>query len=150
VKMPARSATRMMRVARYASPLEEEKYGIALLDAALGYIEALTSGPVQGKLPVAFDKLRIPVVRAGKKTKVRLESATVVEVGRARRDLLAPKKKIPRAPEEATLRTAFAKHVALKEVDVRVVAGTVRLGPIPLGLVPILAKALAAARLNAG
>ena len=81
---------------------------------------------------------------------MRLEAATVVEVGRARRDQLAPKKKVPRAPEEATLRAEFAKHPGLEEVDGRVVSGAVRLGPIPLGLSCLAGQSvLAAARATA-
>jgi hypothetical protein len=147
VKVKRRTAARMMRVAKYASPAEETTYGTALLDAALGYIEALTGGPVQGKLPIAFAKLRIPCVRDGKKTKRPLKEVIVAEVNRARLEILKPRKQDKRAPEEALLRAALAKDKALAGLDVRVIAGTLRFGPIPLGLVARLAKALAKAGL---
>jgi hypothetical protein len=147
VKVKKRTATRLMRVAKYASPADEAKYGPALLDAALGYIEATTGGPAQAKLPVAFDRLRIPLTRNGKKVRLRLAEVTVAEVNRARLELLRPKKPTA-APEESALRAAFAKDKALAEVDVRVVAGNIRLGPIPLGLASALAKALARAKID--
>ncbi len=55
-----RTAQRNMRVARYASPAEEERYGTTNLDAALGWLEA-KHGPLNGRLPVAFDKLKISI-----------------------------------------------------------------------------------------
>ncbi len=147
-KMAKRSATRMMRVARHASPKEEERYGVAVLDAALGYIEALTGGPVVAKLPVAFAKLRIPVVRSGKKTKVGLDVATVVEIRAATRALLRPKKADKVAPEEAKIRAALAKHKELADIEARVAAGSVRFGPVPLGLVALLNRVLARVNLD--
>ena len=48
VKEPRRTALRMTRVARYASPAEEAKCGTSILDAALSYIEAKTGGAVKG------------------------------------------------------------------------------------------------------
>jgi len=69
VKETLRTAQRNVRVAKYASPNQEQRYGTTLLDAALGCIEAKTGGPVRGKLPVRFEDLRIEVER--KKKKVR-------------------------------------------------------------------------------
>ncbi|HVY48078.1 MAG TPA: hypothetical protein VHB21_19455 [Minicystis sp.] len=150
VEMPARSAARMMRVARYASPAEEARYGVAVLDAALGYVEALTGGPARGKLPVAFARLKFPAVRNGKRVKVGLEAATVVDIRKATRALRQKEGGgVKRAPEEAALLAALAKDARLAAIEARVVAGSLRLGAVPLGLVDALAKALARAKLGA-
>jgi hypothetical protein len=78
---------------------------------------------VQGKLPIASAKLRIPCVRDGKKTKRALKDVIVAEVNRARLDVLKPREADKRAPEEAVLRAALAKDKELAGLDVRVVAG---------------------------
>ncbi len=68
-----------MRVARYASPREEETYGPTLLDAAVSYMEA-KYGVIEDSLPIAFDRLKIPVTREGKERRLLLAECTVVDV----------------------------------------------------------------------
>ena len=56
-----RNAYRFIRVARFASPTDEAKYGVTKLDAALSFIEAKIGAPLaHPPLPIAFDKLRFP------------------------------------------------------------------------------------------
>lgn len=48
----ARNAYRNIRVAKFASPREENKYGVAKLDAALAYIEAKLGAPLEDASPL--------------------------------------------------------------------------------------------------
>ena len=50
VKETLRTAQRMVRVARHASPVEEEKYGTAIVDAAFAYMEAKSGRAIGEKL----------------------------------------------------------------------------------------------------
>ncbi len=86
-----RTGWRWTRVARYASPRDEEKYGPTLLDAAISYMEA-KYGPVDDNVPVAFDRLKLPVVRAGAERRMPLAECTVVDVVAATRKLRKPKR----------------------------------------------------------
>ena len=56
-----RNAYRYIRVAKFASPRDESRYGVTKLDAALSFIEAKVGAPLaHPPLPIAFDKLRVP------------------------------------------------------------------------------------------
>jgi len=78
MKEEPRTAARYVRVARYASPRDEQTYGVAKLDAALGYIEAKLGKPLaHPPLPVSLDRLRIPTAEGASKS---LESATFAEL----------------------------------------------------------------------
>lgn len=152
VKVPKRTATRLMRVARYASPVEEAKYGTAVLDAALTYIEAITGGPIQGRLPVAFEKLRIPVEREGKTTKVSLTDATLREITAATQALLSKgssAKKSERPPAEKAFAAALKNEKALAGVTVIVRDGTVKFSAVPFEAVKLFIRALASVKLDA-
>ena len=48
-----RTAERNIRVAKYASPADEERYGATNLDAGIRWLEA-KHGPLGGRTPVAF------------------------------------------------------------------------------------------------
>jgi hypothetical protein len=55
-----RNARRFMRVAKLASPRDEETYGVSKLDAALAYVEAKLGHPLEHPpLPVHLSRLRI-------------------------------------------------------------------------------------------
>lgn len=151
VKMPIRSAMRNVRVARYASPAEEVKYGTALLDAALGYIEAMTHGPIEGRLPIAFDELRIPIQNKDATAKVQLIDATVEQVRSATRALLGATKKAParKSAEEQAIVGALRKGKGLGGVAVSVRNGQVRLGAFPVNAFAELVRALAGVKLPA-
>jgi len=102
-----RTAARNIRVAKYASPLDEETYGTTNLDAALAYLEA-KHGPLNGRLPVAFGALKIP--RGGKL--VAFAKLTAAEIGQATRALHKPK--TPAHAARAAYEKALAKHPAFK------------------------------------
>lgn len=144
-----RTAYRLMRVAKYASPREEAKYGTTVLDAALGYIEATTGGELSGPLPVAFERLRIPVVRGGETVKLPLEEATAEEISKAAR-IVAAKKGKARAssdPVEAALRKALAGNASTKAARATVRGGTVTFSGLPVASLVAFAKLLASVKL---
>jgi hypothetical protein len=147
VKAPKRTAMRLVRVARYASPAEEAKYGTAILDLALAYIEALTGGPIKGKLPIAFDKLKIPVERGGKVIKAPLAEASLREIREATRALLVKgsKSRYRRPPGEEALAAALRAEKALAEVTVSLSDGRVRFGAVPFASLSLFARAILAA-----
>lgn len=55
-----------MRVARYANPEEIEQYTPSRLELAISLVEAKNGGPLQGRTPIAFEKLRFAFKRDGK------------------------------------------------------------------------------------
>lgn len=123
----ARNAYRNIRVAKFASPREETRYGVAKLDAALAYIEAKIGAPlVEPPLPIAFDRLRIG------KRRLTLENARREDVEAATREL-TKKHAEPTSSAERAAREAFAKHPALKDVRVRVRNGLVTFTSVPAG-----------------
>jgi hypothetical protein len=52
------SLYRNLRVAKYASPDEIERYTVSRLDLAIAIVETKNGGPLQERTPIAFDKLR--------------------------------------------------------------------------------------------
>ncbi len=143
-----RSARRNMRVAKYASPDEEVRYGTSKLDAVLGFLDAKNGGPPRTRTPVDFEKLRIPVTRAGKTVAAKVEDATVEEIAAATR---AARRKTGTAPRKTSpVAAAVARELrsgALRGISVHVAAGKLALGDIPLAALPALAKALARIKL---
>mgnify|MGYP001613902009 CR=1 FL=1 len=136
-----------MRVARYASPDEEERSAVSKLDAALGYLDAKTGGAVKGRLPVAFDKLRIPVRRQAAATTVSLEDATVAEVRAATRALSAgPTRR--RSPRLVALSKALG-GAALKTITVSERNGRLHFGEVAAEHLADFARALAKVKLPA-
>lgn len=138
-----RTARRWMRVARYASPAEEARYGVSKLDAVIAYIEAKSGGALQGRLPVAFEKLKIPVERDGKSVQVPLDEATVDAVEAATRKLRRAEKKPPRAasPALVAITRALSKG-KLRGVSAKISGGKLMLGAVPLDALRDLADAL--------
>jgi hypothetical protein len=49
------------------------------MDALLDYLEA-RHGKIKGRLPVALDKIRIPVVRFGEEERAALSDVTVADL----------------------------------------------------------------------
>jgi hypothetical protein len=143
-----RTAKRNMRVAKYASPKDEETYGVTNIDAAIDYLEAV-HGPLARTLPVAFDRLRIPVVDGGgaHTERVAFKDLTAVEIQRATRLL---KSKGKRAEPEARARVAFeaalAKHPAFKRVRVSARAGLATFQDVPIASIGVFAKVIAATK----
>jgi len=144
-----RTALRCVRVAKYASPAEEARYGVAKLDAVLGYLEART-GPLRGRLPVDFRKLRLPVRRDGRERRVGVAEASVGEIRAAARALRR------RAGAEGSRQSPVVRAVAaalssgpLSGVRVRLAAGRLSFSDVPIDQLPAFAAALAAVRLPA-
>ncbi len=144
-----RTARRFIRVAKYATPQEEEKYGTTLLDAALSYVEATAGGPLAGPLPIAFERLRIPVTRDGKEARVPLSEATAEEIAKATRALLATKgkKRAASNPIEETLGKALASNAATKVVRATVRGGAATFSGVPVASIPAFGKTLASVKL---
>jgi hypothetical protein len=138
-----RTARRNMRVAKYASPAEEARFGTSKLDAALAYLEAKSGGALQGRLPVDFDKLRIPAERDGKPKSVLLADATVQEIAAATRKLSrqahAPH---PKASPVVAAVTKLFDTGALRGVSVRLAGGKVSIGSVPVEALTELGRAL--------
>lgn len=144
-----RSALRFVRVARYASPVEEARYGVAKLDAVLGYLEART-GPLRGRLPVDFRKLRLSVRRDGRARRLAVADATVAEIRAAAR-ALRRQAGAAGARQSPVVRavTAALPRGPLSEVRVRLAAGRLSFTNLPLDALPAFAAALAQVELPA-
>jgi len=144
-----RTARRFMRVAKYASPHEEERYGTTVLDAALGYVEATAGGPLAGPLPIAFERLRIPVTRKGKEVRVPLSEATAEEIVKATRAVAAKKGKTRAAPNpiEEALGKALARNAATNTARATVRAGVATFSGVPVASIASFAKTLAGVKL---
>lgn len=137
-----RNAYRYIRVAKFATPAEEEAYGTTKLDAALGYLEAKLGAPLaHPPLPIAFDRLRIPI----KNGTASLADARVEDIVAATRAL----KKTDRTPTssaERALREGLAKHDALSAIGVRVRAGKVTFSGVPLASLGVFSTQIARAK----
>ena len=141
-----RSAKRFVKVARYATPKEEETYGVSNLDAAIDYLEE-KHGPLGASLPVAFDRLKIPV-KDGKTTKlVPFAKLTALEIQRATRALRG-KGQTPTDRAEAAFARAFGKHPAFAHTRFNVTAGAVNVRGIPLAALGVFARVLAGVKLE--
>jgi len=135
----ARNASRYIRVARLASPKEEETYGITKLDAGLSFIEAkIGDMPAHPPLPIAFDRLRVPV--AGGRT-VPFAEARLEDLASATR-ALSKKPPTPSSHAERALLETFAKHPSFKNVRVRVRNGLASLHGIPIAALEVLGTLL--------
>jgi hypothetical protein len=148
-KETLRTAQRNVRVAKYASPADEQRWGTTLLDAALAYVEAKTGGPIRGKLPVRFEALKIDPPGDSEKKKLSLDEITVEQVKAATRGLLRSKNKdrARSSPAEQAVVAAIKKHRVLGEVSVDVSDGMLRLGRVPLRALGELAQALRSVKL---
>lgn len=146
-----RSAQRMIRVAKYASPDEEERYGVSLLDAAIALVEAKAGAPAKGHVPVDFAKLRVPVVREGQHQRVGLAEASVEEVRAATRTVTrggGGKGKAPPSPIVAAIAKVLASS-RLRGVKVSLAHGQLRLSGIGVDIFPEVVRALAKVKLPA-
>ncbi len=144
-----RTARRYMRVARFASPVEEARYGVSKLDAVLAFLEARAGKPF-GRLPIDFKRLRIPVQRDQRSRRLTVVSASVEEIRSATRLLLRSSGKP--APGSAPLVRAVVAALGtgrLGEVRVRLAGGKLSFSGVPADALPAFAAALAAAKVPA-
>ncbi len=140
-----RNAFRYIRVAKFASPRDEERYGTTKLDAALSYIEAKLGAPlVHPPLPIAFDRLRIPVRRAAVSAprSVSLEDARVEDVIAATRGLKTRAAK-PTSSVERAIKESLAKGGPFEDVRVRVRGGLIDFSHVPTAAFTAFLRALA-------
>ncbi len=142
LKTEPRTATRNMRVAKWADPSEEEKYGVTNLDAALRWLEA-KHGKLAERLPVAFDKLNIEVERDGELATVRFADLTAVDIDRATLRLRGKGgKRDASSKARRGLEKALAREPALAGVRVTVRGERAGFSAVPLAAIARFAKAL--------
>ncbi len=79
------SVYRHMRVAKYATPDDIERYTSSRIDAAITFVETKNGGPLKGRNPIDFAKLRFAFKREGKIVNKALADITMLEL----RDALA-------------------------------------------------------------
>jgi|GEM_PF-985183 len=145
-----RAARRFIRVARYATPAEEDRYGTSVLDAALGYIEARIGHPLDGPLPVAFDRLKIEVHRAGNKLRLPLDQVSVAEIAEATKALRKPTQGATRASDaQRALTRALRSTKALAGIRVQESNGLASFSRVPVAQLSAFARRLLAVKLPA-
>lgn len=137
-----RSATRNISVAEHATPAQEEQYGESNIAAALTFLEA-KFGKLGKSLPVAFERLKIPV-RNGTHTRMTLfPKATVAEIQAASRELQRKNAGEPVTDRtEAAIAKVLSKHAAFKNVQFSVRAGLVHVRAIPVASLDLFARVL--------
>jgi hypothetical protein len=139
LKESERTVRRLVRVAKFASPQEETRYGISKLDAALDWLEAKAGKP-RGALPVDFPRLRVPT----DDVTIAFEDATVEHLRAAtRKARRTPRAKSP--PMVRALRAALPKSLA--SITMSVTAGKLTLGNIDTNQIRTLAAFLAKTKL---
>jgi hypothetical protein len=144
VKEKLRTAQRNVRVAEHSSPREQEKYGMTLLDAAIGWMLARTGKPLGKKLPMKFGQVRIDVKRNGKSVKVGLGDATVEEVQAATAKLLGKtgRKAARLSDVERVLADVMKTEKVLGDLTVSVTGGVARFVGVPLAALDTFLDAL--------
>ena len=141
-----RSVQRNVRVARFASPRDEVKYGVTKLDAALALLEARAGKPL-GKVPVAFASLRIPV-KDGKTAKsVRFADATIEEINAATRATRASAgtSRVKKASQLLRALTAGLDGEAFASTHVHEANGTLSFTGVPIGALTAFVRIVSAA-----
>jgi hypothetical protein len=144
-----RNARRWMRVAKYATPDEERDVGVSKLDAAIKHIEARIGHPIDGTLPVAFDRLKIAVKRNGdvKKLLLRSEEVTVRDIDAATAELLRARRgELPAEHDaEDACRHELGKSKAFGDVDLKQRRGFMDFRGVPVGSLGLFAESVARA-----
>ena len=144
MKEEPRTARRYVRVAKFASPRDEETYGIAKLDAVLGYVEAKLGKPLaHPPLPVALDKLRIPTPEGTKS----IETATIEQIAAATTKLKGAASRRPSTATEKALKAKLGGVASLKRVDVTERNGFVSFVGVPVAAIDRFARAVLATKL---
>jgi hypothetical protein len=142
-----RNARRYARVARFCSPVDEARYGTTKLDAAIAFVEAKLGKPLEHPpLPVALDRLRIPV-KGGSKS---VGDATVAEIAAATSKLTASSRKRPATPARAALLAQLKKAASLRGVTVHEHAGLLSFTGVPVSAIHHFIGALTKAKLPVG
>ena len=136
------SVYRNMRVAKYASADDIERFTSSRLDAAITYVETKNGGPLRGRTPIDFAKLRFPFKREGKTVSKTMVDITMAEL----RDAIALLKGRETASKKASpLGRALSevlKRSKVKGASVSVSASQVVLR-VPVSGIDAVAAALA-------
>jgi hypothetical protein len=141
-----RNAQRYVRVARFATPMEEELYGITKLDAAIAYIEARIGSKVEHPpLPVAFDLLQIPVGKGHKS----LRDATATEIAAATK-ALSRRGHTQKHAVHAGIERAISKVASLANVAVTEHGGLLTFKGVPIAALTHFLRALTHANAKRG
>lgn len=142
-----RSAQRNIAVAEHATPAQEEQYGESNIAAALAFIEAKL-GKLGKSLPVAFERLKIPVKDGTHVHMVPFPKATVAEIQSATRTLQRKNAGEPVTDRtEAAIEKVLSKHSAFKNVRFSVRGGLVHVRAIPLASLDLFARVLSEVKL---
>jgi len=142
-----RSAQRNIAVAEHATPAQEEQYGESNIAAALAFIEA-KFGKLGKTLPVAFERLKIPVRDGSHVRAVAFPKATVAEIQTATRELQRKNAGEPITDRtEAAIAKVMSKHAAFKNTRFSVRAGLVHVRAIPLASLDLFARVLSQVKL---
>lgn len=134
-----RSVLRNARVAKYASPVEEETYGTSKIDVVIDYLEVKNGKPAHGRIPVDFAKLRI----ATKDGSIPFADATVQQIRDATRALGKSAKKPKTSPVVRAIVACVPREA--KEITVHYGDGHVSVGKIPVRIYGAVMRALAKA-----
>lgn len=146
MKVDRATGYRSVRVARYASPAEELRYGVAKLDAALSFIEAKLGPLTKPPLPIAFDRLKFTVGKGKNARTLTFDEATAADIKSATRTLSA-------APARGTSKVAaafgksFADSEALADIRVTERGGLVSFVRVPLASIGRFASAIGRTKL---
>jgi hypothetical protein len=140
LRVDLRVAQRNVRVAKFATPQEEQTYGPSILDAALGLLEARAGHSLRGKLPISFERLRVPVVRGKQRKSVPLLQATKAEIQAATRALVKQPSRGTAAQQ--SLAKSLAKKKVLAGVHVSEANGFATFTHVPISAMAAFREAL--------
>lgn len=142
-----RQAERFIRVAKFASPAEEQLHGVSKLEVAIAFVKAkLGSLPEHPPLPVAFDRLRIPV-KSGTKS---LADASVAEIRAATSALLGTTKKRPRSAAHGAITRSLESVASLRDVATTERDGLLTFHRVPVAALEHFIRALGKAHAQLG
>jgi hypothetical protein len=134
-----RNAQRFVRVARFATPMEEEFYGITKLDAAISFIEAKIGHKIEHPpIPIAFELVRIPV---GSHVKT-LRDATLDEIHAATKELGALHGKSHKHAVHTGIEKEISKIGSLENVTVTERGGLLSFKGVPIAALTHFLRAL--------
>jgi hypothetical protein len=142
LKETPRTAQRNIRVARFATPAQEEKYGIATLDAALAYLQAKNGAPLTGHHPIDFDALTIPVDSKGETKKKKLSDVTVRDLAAATAKLTGGARAKPKSEAYHAIAKELTAQKPLAGVGIHESAGVFSFERVPSGALEHFANAV--------
>ncbi len=139
-----RNGRRYVRVAKYASPREESRYGVAKIDAALSFIEAKLGAKLEHPpLPIALAKLRIPTPDGNRS----IETATFDQIKAATRKLAGETRRRRTSPTQQALKKKLESVGSLKGTEVTERSGYVSFLRVPVAALDRFARAVLATKL---